>query len=58
MNDYLSNAAKVVCDPEQTSVAKATAIQILRNAGFTQNDIEKLSHDSQAFMSHHMIFLA
>jgi len=58
MNDYLSNAAKVVCDPEQTSVAKATAIEILRNAGFTQNDIEDLSDDSQAFINDHMIFFA
>ncbi|MFC3093703.1 hypothetical protein DRW07_09500 [Alteromonas sediminis] len=59
MNDYLLKAARVVSDPEQTSEAKVVATQILRNAGFSNQDIATLNVEkSETFVKEHMIFLA
>ena len=39
MNPYLQRAARILSDPEQTITAKNIAIELLRNAGFSQQDI-------------------
>lgn len=59
MNEYLLNAAKVINDPEQTSLAKDIATEVLRNAGLSDADIaELINSDDDNLMSDHMIFLA
>jgi hypothetical protein len=39
MNPYLQRAARILSGPEQTITAKNIAIELLRNAGFSQQDI-------------------
>ena len=59
MNDYLSQAAKVLNDPEQTSGAKSIATDVLRNAGFTDADIFQFMHsEHENPMDDYMVFLA
>ncbi|MDM7862278.1 hypothetical protein QTP81_16850 [Alteromonas sp. ASW11-36] len=45
MEAYLIRAAKVLKDPEQTITAKQTALEVLRNAGFSDADIKVLQSD-------------
>lgn len=43
MNDYLIEALRVLRDPDQTLCAKEVAVQILKNAGYSSNDIARES---------------
>ena len=44
MNHYIQKALQTYCDDTQTSEAKATARQILINAGMSMHDLERASH--------------
>lgn len=59
MNAYLLRAARILNDPEQTITAKNIAIEVLRNAGYSTQDIrafregdfEKTSREKCVFLA-------
>ena len=41
MPNYVENALKTYCDQSQTYLARTTAENVLKNAGFSINDLRK-----------------
>lgn len=41
MPNYVENALKTYCDKSQTYLARTTAENVLKNAGFSSNDLRK-----------------